>query len=622
MRSPIRPASGSRSGSSRSTRPTPALAEAGGRAFGVLVREVRAIRGTPEDSAGGPDFEAGVALAWSAVHGFAQLLIDGRLSVVAPALDRDALLGDRRGGPLLPGKRRSRALLGVRPHGRPSSSRAPWLRPAWPSTRPAARARTCAKPESDALEVGSLTGFGSLFSGRVKRCTPKFSEASSPIAAIRRIGRKRSNTAFRRSDSSSSISIRSKRPSRAPRRRWTKRSSRIDIGGVSLIRAAAKNFAHVTVLVDPDQYAIVHGSARRRRCRDAPPFCDARVRAYGGIRFFDRALSRGRTARARAAGLARVDDSARDAAALRRESAIARGVLSTRARSGLCPSSSGGKANSPTTICSISTRRSACSCARRKAKPSRHHARHRFAPPSLNTLFPCGVAEACQRLSMPIRAEPWIAILFRLSEASSPPMPTIDLAAAEASRRSFFWKSSPHRLSTTTALERLCKKKKNLRIIALRSERLPESLRARIARAHRPAAESSPKTMIRMQAPAETWRVVFRSAIPSDGDSGRDLTIRLGHRTACQEQRHRDRARSHHARHLRGADQSRLGRAHRGRTRGRIRSGAACASDGFFPFADGLEAAHASGATAVIAPQGSIRGRRSHRSGRPPSAWP
>ena len=31
----------------------------------------------------------------------------------------------------------------------------------------------------------------------------------------------------------------------------------IDIGGVSLIRAAAKNFAHVSVLVDPDQYASV-----------------------------------------------------------------------------------------------------------------------------------------------------------------------------------------------------------------------------------------------------------------------------------------------------------------------------------------------------------------------------
>ncbi|MGA7571035.1 MAG: bifunctional phosphoribosylaminoimidazolecarboxamide formyltransferase/IMP cyclohydrolase, partial [Candidatus Aquilonibacter sp.] len=35
--------------------------------------------------------------------------------------------------------------------------------------------------------------------------------------------------------------------------------------------------------------------------------------------------------------------------------------------------------------------------------------------------------------------------------------------------------------------------------------------------------------------------------------------------------------------------------------------GAACASDGFFPFADGLEAAVAGGCTAIIAPSGSVR---------------
>jgi phosphoribosylaminoimidazolecarboxamide formyltransferase / IMP cyclohydrolase len=35
--------------------------------------------------------------------------------------------------------------------------------------------------------------------------------------------------------------------------------------------------------------------------------------------------------------------------------------------------------------------------------------------------------------------------------------------------------------------------------------------------------------------------------------------------------------------------------------------GAACASDGFFPFADGLEAAASSGCSAIIAPGGSIR---------------
>jgi len=40
---------------------------------------------------------------------------------------------------------------------------------------------------------------------------------------------------------------------------------------------------------------------------------------------------------------------------------------------------------------------------------------------------------------------------------------------------------------------------------------------------------------------------------------------------------------------------------------GDLAAGAACASDGFFPFADGLEAAAAAGCTAIIAPEGSIR---------------
>jgi phosphoribosylaminoimidazolecarboxamide formyltransferase/IMP cyclohydrolase len=44
-----------------------------------------------------------------------------------------------------------------------------------------------------------------------------------------------------------------------------------------------------------------------------------------------------------------------------------------------------------------------------------------------------------------------------------------------------------------------------------------------------------------------------------------------------------------------------------GERAGAYARGAACASDGFFPFADGLIAAADAGATAVIAPAGSIR---------------
>jgi phosphoribosylaminoimidazolecarboxamide formyltransferase/IMP cyclohydrolase len=44
-----------------------------------------------------------------------------------------------------------------------------------------------------------------------------------------------------------------------------------------------------------------------------------------------------------------------------------------------------------------------------------------------------------------------------------------------------------------------------------------------------------------------------------------------------------------------------------GERAGEFAAGSACASDGFFPFADGLIAAAEAGCTAVIAPSGSIR---------------
>ena len=69
----------------------------------------------------------------------------------------------------------------------------------------------------------------------------------------------------------------------------------IDIGGVSLLRAAAKNFENVTVLSDPAQYAeVIAALPAGCRCGDAQAPGDARVRAHGRIRFRDRALSRRR----------------------------------------------------------------------------------------------------------------------------------------------------------------------------------------------------------------------------------------------------------------------------------------------------------------------------------------
>jgi len=75
-------------------RTDPALMTAATRALGILAREIRALHGVTKDSVDGRDVEASVALAWSAVHGIAQLLIDEYLFVVAPTLDREAFVGE------------------------------------------------------------------------------------------------------------------------------------------------------------------------------------------------------------------------------------------------------------------------------------------------------------------------------------------------------------------------------------------------------------------------------------------------------------------------------------------------------------------------------------------------
>ena len=73
-------------------RSDPALMTAATRALGILAQEIRSLHGVTKDSLDERDLEASVALAWSAVHGIAQLLIDEHLFVVAPTLDRDVFV--------------------------------------------------------------------------------------------------------------------------------------------------------------------------------------------------------------------------------------------------------------------------------------------------------------------------------------------------------------------------------------------------------------------------------------------------------------------------------------------------------------------------------------------------
>ena len=91
-----------------------------------------------------------------------------------------------------------------------------------------------------------------------------------------------------------SISIRSPPPSRAPTAAYAEAIENIDIGGPAMLRAAAKNHADVTVLVDPADYASGAGRDRRRRRhldRHALAARGQGLCAHGALRHPDRQLS-------------------------------------------------------------------------------------------------------------------------------------------------------------------------------------------------------------------------------------------------------------------------------------------------------------------------------------------
>jgi AICAR transformylase/IMP cyclohydrolase PurH len=86
--------------------------------------------------------------------------------------------------------------------------------------------------------------------------------------------------------------------------------------------------------------------------------------------------------------------------------------------------------------------------------------------------------------------------------------------------------------------------------------------------------------------------------------------LRLARRRVGEVERHRAGPRRPHARHRRRSDEPRRLVAHRrdeGARPGADTNGAALASDAFFPFRDGVDAAAAAGVRCVIQPGGSVR---------------
>jgi phosphoribosylaminoimidazolecarboxamide formyltransferase/IMP cyclohydrolase len=442
----------------------------------------------------------------------------------------------------------------------------------------------------DARDVGELTGFPSLFDGRVKTLHPRVFGA---ILSDRENPEHRAEALAHGVPAIATVVV-NLYPfeSTVAREGATLEEAieQIDIGGVALIRAAAKNFEHVTVLVDPDQYASLRengGSAdlaARRRLA---------TRAFERTAEYDSSIARyleaGLLANELPGSLALTMPLATPLRYGENPQSRAAFYLP---RTEELPEQLGGKALSYNNLLDLdATLRLLV-----REVPNAEQGVVRAA--IVKHTVPCGVAERVRALDAvraTLDADPVSAYGGIIALDG-----TVDLAVADA-LAGFFLEIVAAPAFDDDALERL-RRKKNLRILRYDRrlpERLARELRVRSALGGILAEDDDPGAL------AETWRVVSRRQ--PTATQWRDL------RFAWDVVRHVKSngvvvARDAITRGICAGQTNRVSAVRIACERaGEFAAGSACASDGFFPFADGLEAAVEAGAEAVIAPQGSIR---------------
>jgi phosphoribosylaminoimidazolecarboxamide formyltransferase/IMP cyclohydrolase len=450
-----------------------------------------------------------------------------------------------------------------------------------------------------AHDVGDMTGFPALFDGRVKTLHPKVFGA---------ILYDRDNPEHRAQAEKYAIApivavVVNLYPFEATVARegttLAEAIEQIDIGGVSLLRAAAKNFAHVAVLTHPSQYpeflaAFGAGSipvALRRKYA---------IAAYERTSEYDAAI-----AHYLATEGEYLPGDLPGALALTLP-------LSQRLRYGTNPQNRAafyldrperlpeqlhGKALSYNNLLDLDATLRLLSRAPLGAEFSSERERFVRAAVVKHTV-PCGVAQRStvgKAVNDALEADAVSAFGGIVATDSR-----VDLEAAHSLAK-FFLEIVAAPAFDDDALE-LLKKKKNLRIMRFAPglpDELARELRVRSSLGGVLAEDDNP------DAPPEEWRVVSERTptaqewhdlafawdvvrhVKSNG-----IVIVSGGTTRgiCAGQTNRVSA-------VQIA-------AHRA---GEAARGGACASDGFFPFADGLEAAAASGCSAIIAPGGSVR---------------
>lgn len=434
-------------------------------------------------------------------------------------------------------------------------------------------------------DVEELTGFPPLFDGRVKTLHPKVFGA---------ILYDRDDTAHRQQASQYAIA-----PLGTVVVNLYPLGGEIDVGGVALLRAAAKNFAHVSVLSSPAQYSeflaqLESGGPSRAQRRKLA------IAAFRRVAEYDAAIARS----------LEVQDS-QDVSELPGALTVAM-PLAQPLRYGenpqlraafylgnrrILPEQLHGKALSYNNLLDLDATLRLLSRAALGAEFGSQRERYARAAIVKHTV-PCGVAQrssVSKAIAMALAADPISAYGGILAVDR-----TIDKAGADE-LAPFFLEIVAAPAFSDEALERL-RRKKNLRVMRYAPElpdELQRGLQLRSALGGVLAEEEDP------QFARESWHVASaRQPLPQEWH---DLALAwdvVRHvksngvviasdgvtRGICAGQTNRV-----------SAVQIAADRA------GTFATGAACASDGFFPFADGLEAAAAAGCSAIIAPSGSIR---------------
>ncbi len=450
-----------------------------------------------------------------------------------------------------------------------------------------------------AHDVGDVTGFPALFGGRVKTLHPKIFGAILYDRADPEHRRHREKYAIPEIVTVAVNLYPFEATVARPGTTLPEAIEQIDIGGVALLRAAAKNFEHVAVLTHPSQYAEYvraietdeEAAALRRRLA---------IAAFERTAEYDAAISHylataGEVLPSELPGALALTLPL--AKRLRYGTNPQERAAFYLDRADRLPEQLGGKALSYNNLLDLDATLRLLSRAPLGAEFGSEHGRFVRAA-VVKHAVPCGVAQR-SRVGLAVREALDADAMSAYGGIVAADAP-LDRDAA-AALREFFLEIVAAPGFDADALE-ILRKKKNLRIMRFAPslpDELARELRLRSALGGVLAEDDDPS------APPEQWRVVSRARptkqqwhdlafawdVVRHVKSNGIVIVKDGTtRGICAGQTNRVSAVEIAARRA-----------------GEWARGSACASDGFFPFADGLEAAVERGCAAIIAPGGSVR---------------